>query len=92
MALRPIVEMTLGSWPYLVKWRAREPQRGKWKTLLLGTTRFFFPSSRQENGARPPHHPVSPKLAKSLTLSTSVQQMRGYIRPGGVDRLRGSGA
>jgi hypothetical protein len=55
----------LGSWPYLVKLRARAPQRGQWKALLSGTMRFFLPSSGQKNGARPPNHPVSPKLAKS---------------------------
>jgi hypothetical protein len=62
----------LSSWPYLVKLRARAPQRGKWKALLSGTMRFFLPSSGQKNGVRPPNHPVSPKLAKSHNLGLSV--------------------
>src|SRR5215475_1250225 len=59
----------LGSCPYLVKSRAREPPRGIWRSLPSGTTRFFLPSSGQENGAKPSNDPESPKVPKSPNSS-----------------------
>jgi hypothetical protein len=50
---------------YLVKSRALEPPRGKWRNLPSGITQFFLPSSGQENGAKPPNDPESPKVPKS---------------------------
>jgi hypothetical protein len=62
--------LIVGSWPYLVIWRARVPLRGKQKAIFSGTTRFFLPSSGGENRARPPNHPFSPNVAKSLNLGS----------------------
>src|SRR5215831_15968696 len=61
--------MEVGSWPYWVKWRAREPPRGKWRGLFSLTTRVFLLACGQENGARSPNHPISPKLTKSQILA-----------------------
>jgi hypothetical protein len=54
-----------GSGPYLVTWSARERPRGGWKNFLSATARFSLPSGGREHVARPPHDPISPKLAKS---------------------------
>jgi hypothetical protein len=77
-----ILQVKLGSWPYLVKWRVWEPQRGKWKDISSVTTRFSLLSSRPENGPRPPNDPVSPNVAKSLKPSKFVDTIRGYTKRG----------
>jgi hypothetical protein len=45
----------------LVKSRARERQRGEWRNFPSVTARFSLPSCGQENVARAPNDPVSPK-------------------------------
>jgi hypothetical protein len=65
-----------GSCPYLVKWRARTPQRGKWEPLLSGMTRLFLPSFGQEHRPKPPNDLVSPKLYKSLIGFRSLYKMQ----------------
>src|SRR2546430_4776959 len=54
--------MPFGSWPHLVTWSARAPQRGKYRNFPPG----------EENDARLPNHPGSPRLAKSHKLFKSV--------------------
>jgi hypothetical protein len=81
-AVCKLLAVNVGSWPYLVKLRAQAPQRVNWKALLSGPMRFFLPSSGQKNGARPPNHPVSPNMDKSLgvgSFSDNVGSGWSYI-------------
>src|SRR5262245_53640748 len=58
----------VGSWPVLVKWRAPEPLRGKWRDFPSVTAQFSLLSCGPGNGATlqtTPFHQIWPGARRS---------------------------